>query len=221
MPIVSSDRTVLHRPSVSARHAVIFLAVTHLAGVIGYLVPALCPWFQALTPFHLLLTTSLLLYFHSDWRSSFLVFVLVVSQIGYWVEVIGVRTSLIFGDYAYDTTLGPKLLEVPLMIGVNWVLMTYLCGSVCARLPIKKLYKVFIAALLMVGVDILIEPVAIKYDFWHWANGTPPLHNYIGWLGTALLVQSLFSGLSFRKENPIAAPLLIIQLLFYTSLLLP
>lgn len=191
-----------------------------MAGVIGYVIPALRPWFQLLTPFHLLLTTTLLLYFHADWRGSFLFFALAVLQIGYWVEVVGVHTALIFGAYSYDSTLGIKVLDVPLMIGVNWVLMTYLCGSVCDRLPIKTLYKIFVAALLMVGVDLLIEPVAIEYDFWHWENGTPPLHNYVGWLGTAILVQSLFFGLSFQKDNSLALPLLLIQLLFYISLLI-
>ncbi len=123
------------------RQAIIFLAVTHAAGVIGLLFPGSRLWFQGATPFHLLLTIAVLLYFHRDWRTSFWIFVSSVLLIGYWVEVLGVHTSLIFGSYAYDTTLGWKVLEVPLMIAVNWLLLTYLCGSVCNRLTDKKLGK--------------------------------------------------------------------------------
>ncbi len=174
--------------------------------------------FQLATPFHLLLTVSVLLYFHRDWRSSFWWFIAGVMLIGYWVEVLGVHTSLVFGSYAYDTTLGVKVLEVPLMIAVNWLLLTYLCGTVAYRLSTKTSVKVLLAAVLMVAIDYLIEPVAIEYDFWHWETFHPPLHNYLGWLITALLVQGLFIATSFEKGNPLALPLLIIQALFFLVL---
>ncbi len=202
---------------ITPQRATIFLAVTHGAGVVGLLSPAKL-LFQLATPFHLLLTVFVLLYFHQDWRSSFWWFIVGVMLIGYWVEVLGVHTSLVFGSYAYDTTLGIKVLNVPLMIAVNWLLLTYLCGSVVHCLSAKIPIKVLLAAILMVAIDYLIEPVAIKYDFWHWETLHPPLHNYLGWLLTALLVQGLFIATSFEKGNPLALPLLIIQALFFLIL---
>ncbi len=203
--------------NITSRGATIFLAVTHGAGAIGLLSSARL-LFQWATPFHLLLTLSLLLYFHRDWRSSFWWFVVAVILIGYWVEVLGVHTSLIFGAYAYDTTLGVKVLDVPLMIAINWLLLTYLCGTVAHRLPVSTFAKVLFAATLMVAMDYLIEPVAIKYDFWHWETLHPPLHNYLGWFFTALLVQIIFFVTLFKKDNPLALPLLIIQSLFFLIL---
>ena len=207
--------TLAHQWVISPLQATVFLVITHAAGVIGLLIPVSRPWFQWATPLHLLLTIALLLYFHRDWRIYFQVFVASVMLTGYWIEVLGVHTSLIFGTYAYDTTLGVKVLEVPLMISINWLLLTYVCGATCHRLSIGKLYKIGLAAVMMVGLDYLIEPVAIAYDFWHWAHPTPPLHNYVGWLFTALLVQSFFFALPFGKDNPLATPLLVIQLLFF------
>ena len=203
--------------SISPQQATVFLIVTHVAGVIGLLSPAR-PLFQLVTPFHLLLTLSLLLYFHHDWRPPFWLFVGGVMLIGYWIEVLGVHTTLIFGSYAYDTTLGVKVLEVPLMIAVNWLLLTYLCGSVVHRLSANRWQKILMAASLMVALDYLIEPVAIAYDFWHWSSPQPPLHNYVGWLFTALVVQGLFHLLSFKKNNALALYLLIIQALFFVAL---
>ncbi len=205
------------RSSITPQQATVFLIITHGAGVLGLLSSAR-PLFQWFTPFHLLLTVSLLLYFHCDWRSSFWWFVGGVMLIGYWVEVLGVHTSLVFGSYAYDTTLGVKVLAVPLMIAVNWLLLTYLCGAVVHRLALSVSTKVLLAALLMVAMDYLIEPVAIKHDFWHWETLHPPLHNYLGWLLVAILVQGFFFAASFKKNNPLALPLLIIQALFFLIL---
>ena len=218
MRTASQHPAVDRRFSVHPWQATLFLVVTHTAGLVGLLTPTSQTAFQWATPFHLLLTTGLLLYFHRDWRTSFWLFAGSVMLIGYWVEVAGVHTSLVFGEYAYDTTLGVKVLEVPLMIAVNWLLLTYVCGSVCYRIPGAVFFKVISAALLMVALDYLIEPVAIAQDFWHWASGDPPLHNYLGWWVVALLVQSLFFGLSFRRKNPLAAPILLIQVLFFSIL---
>ena len=205
------------RSSINPQQATVFLVVTHGAGIVGLLSPAR-HLFQSATPFHLLLTVSVLLYFHQDWRSSFWWFVGGVMLIGYWVEVLGVHTSLVFGSYAYDTTLGVKVLAVPLMIAVNWLLLTYLCGAVVHRFAFSISTKVLLAALLMVAMDYLIEPVAIRYDFWHWETLHPPLHNYLGWLLVALLVQGIFFATAFNKENPLAWPLLIIQAVFFLVL---
>ena len=217
---VSPDRpsVAFRRVSITVSQATIFLVVTHVAGVIGYLLPTSRPLFQWVTPFHLLLTTALLLCFHRDWRTSFVAFAIGTMLFGYGVEVVGVQTSAIFGAYAYDTTLGFKVLGVPLVIGLNWLLMTYLCGSVCHLLPVRRIYQTGLAALLMVVVDWLIEPVAIAYDFWHWQTPDPPLHNYLGWFGIALLMQLAFFYLPFSKKNLLALPLLSIQILFYISL---
>lgn len=217
MPTASTGR-IAHTPTIPGWKATAFLVVTHAAGLIGLLTPASRASFQWATPFHLLLTTGILLYYHLDWRKPFWVFLSSVMLIGYGIEVVGVHTSLIFGDYTYDTTLGVKVMGVPLMIAVNWLLLTYLCGSVCHRLPGPYLLKVISAALLMVGIDYLIEPVAIAYDFWHWAAGDPPLHNFVGWWLVALLVQSLFFALPFYKRNLLAAPVLMVQILFFSIL---
>ena len=40
--------------------------------------------------------------------------------LGFGVEVIGVETGLLFGDYEYGSGLGPKVLKVPMLMGVLW-----------------------------------------------------------------------------------------------------
>ena len=49
---------------------------------------------------------------------------------GYSVELIGIKTGLLFGEYSYDTALGFKLLDVPLIIGLNWVIIVVASSSI-------------------------------------------------------------------------------------------
>lgn len=204
--------------TLSVFSAAIFLLITHVAGVIGLLTPSVSEWFRLATPFQLFLTAGLLLYFHRGWHSSFKWWVGITVVFGYLIEVVGVKTSLIFGDYRYGATLGLKLWEVPPVIGINWFIMAYVSGMVICQLPLKYYLRIPLAAVLMAGSDFLIEPVAIRHDFWHWSTATVPLQNYLGWLVAALLLQSLFFLLPFRKENALARYVLVIQLAFFVAL---
>ena len=204
--------------AINVSSAAAFLVITHAAGVIGLSVPSVSDWFRLATPFQLLLTAGLLLYFHCGWQSSFKWWVGITVVFGYLIEVIGVKTSLIFGDYQYGATLGFKLWEVPPVIGINWFIMAYVSGMIASQLPLKRFFQIIMAALLMVGSDFLIEPVAIRHDFWHWSTATVPVQNYLGWLVAALLLQSLFFLFPFRKENALAQYVLVIQLVFFVAL---
>jgi putative membrane protein len=44
-----------------------------------------------------------------------------------------------------------------------------------------------VAALLVTGIDLLIEQVAPKLDFWQFEGGLPDLQNYLSWIGVAFL----------------------------------
>lgn len=68
----------------------------------------------------------------------------------------------------------------------------------------------------MVGLDVLIEPVAIDLSFWTWTNPTVPLSNYLAWFLTAFLMGLVFNFLSFNKNNSMAWYVFGIQILFFT-----
>ena len=51
----------------------------------------------------------------------------VAGGIGLLAEAIGVRTGVPFGRYAYADSLGAKLFDVPLIVPLAWVMMSYPC----------------------------------------------------------------------------------------------
>jgi len=197
------------------RPAVVLLTLAYLAGVVGLHLPLLQPWFMPLVPLNLLASLLLLLAFHPDWRSSFVFYCVLCFLIGYWVEVLGVYTGMVFGRYAYGPTLGWSLLGVPLVIGVNWLTLSYCCGSLFDLLPVPIYLKTILAATLMVALDVLIEPVAIRLDFWTWYGEPIPLRNYLGWWIVSAILLAIWYGLPFAKKNPLALPLLLLQFLFF------
>ncbi len=122
--------------------------------------------------------------------------------VGLSVEIIGVQTGKIFGRYEYTDVLGTQLLTVPLIIGINWISLTYVTNNIAAHLINQKHIATVVAALAMVGFDVLIEPLAIKHHFWIWLDdGLPPIQNYISWFIVSLVLSLTYQFVVETKLN--------------------
>jgi putative membrane protein len=78
--------------------------------------------------------------------------------------------------------------------------------------------KALFAAILMVGLDYFIEPVAMKYDFWHWQNNVVPIQNFVAWFVLAFGLQVYFQKTAVYKNNPLAAWVFGVQAAFFIAL---
>jgi uncharacterized membrane protein len=187
----------------------------HITGLLGLAFSSAPEFYQQFTPLTLLLSAGLLLAFQRDKSPAFWSFAVSVSMLGFLVEVIGVHTGLFFGHYHYGDTLGLKVLDVPVLIGLNWLIMTYCCGMLVRYLPLPEIARVLLAALLMVGFDACVEPVASTYDFWRWTANVIPMQNFRDWFIFSCLMQILFSRARFQKYNALVPLLYLTQLLFF------
>lgn len=197
--------------------AIIYLAIIYAVGIYGFRMPAYRELFRALTPLNLLLTCGLLFAFHRPWNKDFLFFALLSLAVGYGVEWLGVHTQLIFGSYTYGNTLGPKLLEVPPIMSLNWLLLIYCTGIAGKALPLPVWLKVIVSSTLMVLIDVLLEPVAIEEDFWSWAGNRIPLQNYLAWWVISLPLHAYFHHLRPQATNKLAIYVYFVQLIFFLS----
>jgi len=193
------------------------VAITHIVGIIGFLSPYK-EYFIMLTPLQLLLSTGLLIFHQSDKNQYFILTCLVVYLLGFTIEMIGVNTGLIFGQYQYDTALGIKVFETPLMIGINWLMLILSIGTVFNRIKAHWIFKAFCASIAMTVLDYLIEPVAIRYEFWHWHSDSIPIQNYAGWLALSFVLFLIFYIMPFSKKNNLAMAVLTMQLVFFAAL---
>lgn len=214
--IMTSIQALLRQEPFRDRLFLFLILSMHLAGVIGLLSPAR-EFFQAFTPLHLIVTTAILL--HRQWRDRrYLLAAAVVAVFTFFVEMAGVQTGLIFGEYAYGATLGPRLGGTPLLIGINWVLLSFTIAHIKGGMDYPMWAKAAVSALLMTGMDYFIEPVAMAFDFWDWADGDIPWRNYLGWYVVSLLVfLGLYRWVRFA-EHPLAKWIWWAQLGFFILL---
>jgi putative membrane protein len=201
--------------------AIAVLSILYAVGIVGIALP-LHEQFILLTPFNLLISLGVILYFHPDWKPATYWFLVAAYCWGFLAELLGIQTGLLFGDYEYGKVLGWKVWGTPLMIGVNWVMLSYAAGILANTLlgASHWILRGGLAALLMVGLDVIIEPVAVQYGFWNWEGGIIPISNYVGWFLVALPLECLFAYLQPKSRNKVAIALFVLQILFFGVLLL-
>ena len=173
-----------------------------------------------LTPINLFISFLVILWHHPNWKASTYSFLLTSFVTGFLIEIIGVRTGLIFGQYVYGDVLGPKLFETPVIMGVNWAMLTYSSGCFVNYFWERSHYilKALMSAALMVLLDILIEPIAIRLNFWNWENHMVPLQNYGAWFTVAFFLMLIFFKTEKFTQNKVAVCLFVLQFLFFGGL---
>ena len=182
------------------------------------MIPWTFKYFKILVGPALLLNVFLLIFYHEPQTiKNYLLFITVIIS-GFLIEVFGVKTSLIFGSYEYGKVLGPKLFDTPLLIGFNWLMLTYCCSILVSNIKLNTILKALTGAVFMTLYDFIMEPAAIWLDFWNWKSMTIPIRNYVGWFTVSLIFTVLFLSLAKHTKNKIAPALFIAQTVFFLFL---
>lgn len=203
------------------RISILVMLIVHTAGVIG-IVYFERNFFLQMTAVNLLLTFVLLIWNEEQPNRRFWFLFIVTFFVGFFTEVIGVNTGLLFGNYDYINHLGPKIWEVPLLIGVNWFCVVY-CSIIAVQsiLAEQNLHPV-IPSLGAAGIatiyDWVMEPIAMAFDYWKWENEHIPFYNYICWFCIAFLIALIFMNAQGQYKNRFAIPLIMIQFIFFVAL---
>jgi len=194
----------------------------YLVGLIAHAIPVLRqPYMQLLTPGFLALSGTLVVWLHLKsvpafpfWR-----WFVPVSVFTLLIEVLGVSTGQVFGPYSYTAVLGPSVVGVPLLIGLNWVLVVAGARAVVSLLfPSWPFWiKIAITGVLCICFDLLLEPVAVHLGYWVWHTPSIPIQNYLAWG----VIGSLAAVGSPASPSPAQSPLawyLLIQTIFFTGI---
>ena len=202
------------------KNIVIFYIIMFSVGVAGHLIAPLQGLIIPLTPFTLLLLGGItVLISQAVNEKKFLVWFVLTYAATFLIEAAGVKTGMIFGSYQYGDTLGLKVLDVPLIIGFNWVIVI-LGAVIFAEKFSGNIFVIsLLAAVFAVLFDVILEPVAIQLNYWRWEGDAIPLQNYFAWFvisfSAALFYK--FMKIEFRSLSPVHY--LIAQAVFFIILL--
>ena len=194
------------------------LILFHTVGIVGLSNPSYHAYFLSLSFFNLLLSFTVLLLGRNHHTSKFYLFIFICAFYGMSVEWVGVHTHLLFGNYNYGKNLGYKIFDVPLIIGINWCVLTIATSSIASKITNSTYLHLLISCSLMVVIDLLIEPVAIKSDYWTWYQGEIPLYNYICWFVISIPIHFLYLKLKLSEQNNVAVCLYVVLFVFFSLL---
>lgn len=128
----------------------------------------------------ILLSAVLVFLMESNIKKAALPFI-AIFIFGYLIELVGVQTGLLFGEYIYHPPMGPALYATPIIIGATWYGTIAGAATIASYVKGSKVGQAIVAGALAVLMDVLIEQVAIGYGLWDWKSGEIPLYNYVCW----------------------------------------
>lgn len=168
-----------------------------------------------LTPANMLVSLAILNLGYKPSRGIYLVQIF-VFVFGYFIEVLGVHTRFIFGSYVYLDNLGFKMWETPVIMGINWCITVFCSASMVSYWQRgSDISKAFLAAFLMVFMDLFIEQICEKAGFWKWELGCAPLQNYLAWLVIGFGIQFFVFKSKVLLNNCLSFLLYALQIIFF------
>ena len=201
------------------KYYLIILSAFYLVGIIAHLIPETYPLMLKLTPFVLVLSAFSAFYpFMRSGGGKTLIWGAAVFIFTFFIEAAGTASGIIFGSYTYGDTLGLKILGVPPVIALNWVLVIAGLLHWLGKTVKSTLAVVLLSGLGAVLFDFIMEPVAVSYSYWTWAGNVIPIRNYISWAVIAALAALLWTILKPAKPGVYPGYLLIVQFVFFLVL---
>ncbi len=144
---------------------------------------------------------SLFLSVTSIWKSAFIL-PLVGSLVGFASEFISLKYGFPFGHYSYEG-FGARIVGVPVPIVIAWGIYLYICYLSSAPF-FKRMGRIITTALLMVLLDLAIDPVMVELGIWRWEEVGEwfgiPSSNFFGWFVTSVVALLLYKMLVRRHD---------------------
>ena len=157
------------------------------------------------------------------WRRTSIFFALSVP-ISLGAELVGTGTGWPFGNYAYTSWLGYKILDhVPFSIPLSWFYVgfaSFILGSVIAagrNLRPRAGWAIGLGVWFLTVWDLVLDPAmahaSLGVKFWEWSETGPyfgmPIQNFVGWSATALLFMAGSRLLWQRDADPARDPIAV------------
>ena len=175
--------------------------------------------FLSLSPISLFFTFLIVLFYNVEFSLKQLSVAFFIIFMSFICEIIGVNYGILFGSYEYGNNLAPLIFGVPLVIGLNWFVLTISCGNISHYIFSKnKYFSILFGSFLMLILDFVMEQVSGNIDFWYFYDKNL-LFNYITWFLLGLLNQYLYQSFMNKKNLIISINIYFSFFVFFLILL--
>ena len=151
-------------------------------------------------------------------RRGMAVFASFCLGVGATCETLSLRTGFPFGHYHFTNLMGPRFLQVPILLvlaylGIgysSWVLSLLILGYRDKPLSATGVVALpLLAGFIMLSWDLSMEAIWSTIDqAWIWRDGGPfygvPVSNFLGWFFAAYLSYQGFA--LYCRAKPIGTP---------------
>ena len=201
------------------RYLIAGLVVFFAVGSVGHRSAALRPMMTRLTPAALLLTAAAVIVpVVRERNARVAVWAIAACLVGFCLEVVGVATGALFGRYGYGPLLGPRILGVPLIIGVNWGVVSLGCATFASRVLPNPFAAATLAGAVAAGFDWVLEPFAVASGYWAWSGGAIPPRNYVAWFLVVAVFSFVYARSRPKLDSWVPSIAILIQLAFFAAL---
>lgn len=187
----------------------------YLVGLLLYMIPYTRTLFVSITSLSLFLVIAVILAFHKNWNLKTIIWFAFIVLSSFLLEMYGVESGELFGNYRYEKGLAPMINRTPLIIGFNWLFLVYASNNIVSRFGSKAWIHILSGSLLMILYDFILEWVAPYMKMWHFESGYPPFQNFLVWFIAALFYHTGFEALKIKSDNQPARFLFGLQILFF------
>ena len=227
---MAGDRYLTSGRETKTTPGIVILVVLYITTIYGLKSEMISEYFQWMIPFDIFASFAVLMYYQKHWNLKALMFLVITYCAAMTILIIGVNTcslkdarGIVFGPLKFGGVLGPKLFQVPLIIGVLWTTLIYCVGILLRELNMKKFQKVMLGSLMIVLFDITLEPIARQTGMWDWftkkdplSNYRPvPLQNYFTWFLFCIPMLYYFFNAKAKLRNSIAVSLFLLVFFYY------
>jgi putative membrane protein len=165
-----------------------------------------------------------------------LLFVLLASGTGAVMEYIGLRDGVFFGGH-YIYRSQATFYTVPYDVILYWSVFIYTGYSITnsffywlkKKRPTVKagnipllLLTILLDGLIVVALDLFMDPIAVRSGDWTWLEGGPyfgiPIGNFIGWFFVVVFAMGIFRTVEYlfpRKETKLNKSIFLLPTLGY------
>jgi putative membrane protein len=133
-------------------------------------------------------------------------YLLITLPFAFFIELIGENTGWPFGTYSYDSSLGPQLFGIPIVVPFAWAMMAHPLLIVARRMT--KRWTFLYGGFALMAWDLFLDPQMVGDGRWKWevaGSHVPfqpdiPFSNMFGWLLAGIALMAILN-VSLPKEQ--------------------